>query len=134
MSDLVGMVGIPGALLALMGVAVLSVRLYKDLQNKSPEPSGGSWQANISAALGYLAQSLTAIGEGNEEVRQEMAEIKGLISKIEMRMGNLPTSLDLNQAMEKGRHDVRGYISPMALAVERMRDAFVRSGIKIKDE
>ena len=72
MKDLIGMLGLPGAALALVATALLAVLLYRNLRANN-KPSGNGNELNRERAVRAVLDAITA---NRETLRDELAETR----------------------------------------------------------
>jgi hypothetical protein len=122
-NDLIGPLGLPGALAALVAVAYGSVSLWEKLHRK-PEPNGsGDWRANTAAAMTALTSATAHLTQAVRDIGTGVGEIKEQTVALQSRLGAVATREDLHLVAEKNRHAARGELAPILQAlgeVERL--------------
>jgi hypothetical protein len=104
MNELIGPLGLPGALAALVAVAYGSVSLWEKLHRK-PEPNGnGDWRANTAAAMTALTSATAHLTQAVRDIGADISDVKTRSSTLDVRLGAIATREDLHLVAEKNRH------------------------------
>lgn len=107
-----------GAGIAFSGI-MFGIRQLKLIQHEGRTGGGGGDGARVTETM---VASLEKNIQAQTTVLQATSTM--LIQVIE-QMKNLPTKMDLAEEARLTRHDVRGYITPLAVQVEEILEAVV---------
>lgn len=112
MNELIGPLGMPGALVALLTAGLVSVKLYQSLR-----PAHNS-HARTDKALEQLTVALATVNT-NVSTQTSVLQAVGLnLATLNERVAHAPTKDDLRQFAEQNRHDARGSLDTVLRAVE----------------
>lgn len=124
--ELIGPLGLPGAVAALLAAVWFGVGLWDKLTRKR-EPNGtGDWRANATAAMAALTSATAHLTQAVRDIGENMSDMKARSATVDVRLASLVTREDLNLAAEKNRHDNRNELTKVLGALADIEDLLQR--------